>query len=1142
MGEPSRTEFSARDLAGLLGQPPPTAEQEAVIEAPVGGGAVVVAGAGSGKTETMAARVTWLVANSHATPADILGLTFTRKAAGELADRFRARLSRLSQALGTRAADSAAGVGPEVATYHAFAADLISRHGALLGLDAGVRMLSAATCWQYAHEVVSRWQGVMDDVDAGVATVTRAVVALSGELAEHLVEPAEADRLLSDLENRVASLPAGARGTGLPAEVRLLLSRVRARRQLLPVVEAYRALKTQRGGLDHADQTALAARLLQQRPEVADQERGRYRSVLLDEVQDTSEAQLVILDRLFGCGSSGSALSMTAVGDPHQAIYGWRGASATTLAGMVRCVAESGSSAGVLSLSTSWRNSEAILRVANAIAGPLRQESTVPVAPLGGSPDNLAGSVEVARLSSWAQEARHVASWAAEQRRAAQGTPRSVAVLCRRRSQFGLIVEALEEAGVPVEVVDPGGLLTTPEVVDVVSALTVANDPTRGDALVRLLTGPMVRLGVADLDALSAWSREGTWPHPPARVSTGDPRNRDPGSRDPGTAALSVALQQLPPAGWRGREGEDLGSLARERLEWLGGAIRRLQEHLGATPVELVGRAERALGLDIEVAARPGIAAEAGRVHLDALADVAADFERGTDRPTLAGFLDWLEAARREDGGLPAGRPVAASGSVQVMSVHAAKGLEWDAVAVPGLVEGTFPGYPAAVSRWRDGSWCPPREQDRGWLSDLGSLPFDLRGDAPALPTLAWRDALDLGELAQAVTSFVAAGGRHRVDEERRLAYVAVTRARSRLLLSSSVWTDATTPRVTSRFLQEVYDLPPSLRTVREWAPLPDPDDDARGYPGSSRVGREPAASCIWPPAEPAHGPAEEAAGLVLDLLATATRRSDDPDVPHPSTSAQPGGASQSALPLDPHLAVLLDERAALRSATPAQWGQFPGHLSTTQVVDAAVDPRSVADQLRRPMPIAPERHQRGRGVASHAWVEEYYRQARLDVPLADLLFSESSTRTDLVASAPGESSGTERVTGSGPADLAQWRQVFSLSQWADRVPLYLELPVETVLDDVVIRGRIDAVFADGDGYVIVDWKSGRPPHGPEATRQAVQLALYRLAFCQWRGVAVERVRACSFHLGSGATVEPALPTQDQLILTVRALAEQFSC
>ncbi len=182
--------YTPVELAKLLRLPAPTREQAAIIAAPVEP-LLVVAGAGSGKTETMAARVVWLVANSYVRPEQVLGLTFTRKAAGELAHRVRVRLDQLVRRLGRRERnplDDPLTGEPTVATYHSYAGRIVTEHGLRAGYEPSTRLLTEASRWQLVDLIVRNYDGDMSEVDRMPSTVTDAVLALAGELDEHLVD------------------------------------------------------------------------------------------------------------------------------------------------------------------------------------------------------------------------------------------------------------------------------------------------------------------------------------------------------------------------------------------------------------------------------------------------------------------------------------------------------------------------------------------------------------------------------------------------------------------------------------------------------------------------------------------------------------------------------------------------------------------------------------------------------------------------------------------------------------------------------------------------------------------------------------------------------------------------------------------
>ncbi|MEO7070390.1 MAG: ATP-dependent DNA helicase [Nostocoides sp.] len=1145
-----RPAYGADEIARAIGATHlPTDEQRAVIEAPLAP-ALVVAGAGSGKTETMAARVVWLVANGHAEPDEILGLTFTRKAASELAERVGRRLGRLRLAglWQPREEDGVEVLGSTVtvSTYHSYAGRLVREHALRLGREPESRLLTEAAAWQYASEAVAAYDGPMDDVDKGEASVTAAVVHLAGQLAEHLRSVAEVEDALAEVEDRLTSIPPG---KGAVADTRTVLARVTERRAILPIVERFDALKRSRDAMDFADQMALAAKLAREFPDVGAIERARYRAVLLDEFQDTSEAQMELLRALYA--GPGICLPVTAVGDPNQSIYGWRGASATTLRRFPSVFGVQ--PGGRLALSTSWRNDAAILAVANATAGPLRETvAGADAVELQAGPGAGPGAVEVARTTTAAQEAVLVAEWLA--RRQLAHPAASAAVLCRKRSQFAPVIDALEARHLPYEVLGLGGLLTTPEVEDVLALLHVVADPGRGDQLMRLLTGPLCHLGAADLDGLSAWARQrqrmavaaavvrhGGGPGPDDRDGgDGGDGDQPDGAHldDPGRdhrrvdlaadssdePSLVEAVGDLPPIGWVGGSGERIGPVARERLRGLAGAVNRLRRLAGLGLAELVGEAERALGLDIEVAARPEYTPAAARAHLDAFADVAAGFATSSDKPTLAGFLAWLEAALAEERGLDKGYIEAAPGAVQVMTVHSAKGLEWDLVAVPGLVESSFPAHTAYGTKVVGGDWVHGTPTDRGWWGGLadGGIPYALRGDRDGLPVFAWQRPETLAEVAVEARRFAEAGGAHGIEEERRLAYVAFTRARHAMLLTAHVWGTQTTPRVTSRFLTELVDeqgdvgvapLPMrGLAQVLRWDPMPPTDADEPVTNPADPDGQ----AVSWPPERLPRRSILASAALVRSSIEAAE---SDPD---PFPTAGSGD-------LDGEIDLLLAERERQRNPGPAAV-DLPAHLSTSALVELAADPEAYAVQLRRPIPSEPALAAR-RGTAFHAWVEQHYSRAAI----VDIVELPGSADDD-----PGD----ER-------DLARMRENFLASPWAARTPVDVETSIETVVDGIAIRGRVDAIFGDdtsgddtsgegyqGERYVVVDWKTGRPPTGDRVRARSLQLAAYALAFARLHGLPTEAVRGAFFYAVTGETVWPERVGEDDLVAVLRAMPQ----
>jgi DNA helicase-2/ATP-dependent DNA helicase PcrA len=1079
--------YTPAQLARLLGVAEPTAEQAAVIGAPLRPMAVI-AGAGSGKSETMAARLVWLVANGLIRPERVLGLTFTRRAAAELAGRVRSRLDALRRS-GRGSPPDRGGPGgdelpgePVIATYHSYAGRLVGDHALREALEPSLRLITPAVAWQLAARVVAAYDGPMDAVGWSPATVTAAVLDLAGELAEHLRGPGDVIEAGEWLARSCAELPGR-----VPALAVKILKCQRAREQLLPLISAYVAAKAAREVLDYGDQMAVAARIAQRHPEVGAAERARYQVVLLDEYQDTSHAQLVLLRSLFGGGHP-----VTAVGDPCQSIYGWRGASAGNLRRFSADFPARDGPAATALLSTSFRNTGRVLDAAAALQEGLR--ATAPEVPRLVAPPGRGqrGEVTCALLETSADEARWVADRVAvllslppglapdggrwPDGRAGPVRPSDVAVLCRKRAQFPVLRSALEARGIPVEVVGLGGLLTVPEVADIVATLRVMHDPGAAAALARVLTSPRWRIGPRDLVALGRRSRA---------LAAGADRPRGP-AQPPGDVLARAVTDLTADPGSLVEALDDLGdpaaysAVGHQRLLALAAELRALRLHAGRSLPELVGEVERTLGLEVEVAARPGSDPASSRADLDAFADAAAAFAGDQEEPTLGAFLAYLAAAEAEEFGLEAGR-VGETDSVKLATVHAAKGLQWAAVVVPGLSGGTqghvFPAKPKVTTRWTEN----PR-----------LLPFALRGDAADLPVLAGLDAASLA-------SFTDACSDRELAEERRLAYVAATRAAFWLCCTGYWWGDATSRLGASEFLTEVRAAcEAGAGIVASWAAEPDPD-------AVNPLLAEPATA--WWPAPPGgsrHEAIAEAAALVRAEIAAARDRRRAAVLPGGTDTLDPADAELIAgWARDADL--LLAERAQRRGehgvAVP-----LPGRIPVSALVTMARDPAALAEQVRRPMPQPPAPQAR-RGTELHRWLEQRFGPRPLIDP------------DELLGAAD------EDAAAAADPDLAVLKERFEAGGWAERWPAEVEVPFETLIGDRLVRGRIDAVFADAPegGFDVVDWKTGRPPGSADERRAgAVQLAAYRLAWAALAGVPVGQVRAAFYYVRDDVTVRPA--------------------
>ena len=1070
--------YSPAELSKALGLFEPTDEQAAVIGAPPGP-MVVIAGAGAGKTETMAARVVWLVANGYATPAQVLGLTFTRKAAGQLLRRVRSRLARLAGS-GIMAPVSADEPDPVIATYHAYAGTLLREHGLLLPMEPNARLLTETQLWQMAFRLVCDFDGDLD-TEKTPGAVTAQVLALAGQLSEHLVDTTDLLSSHDELERLIHILPPGPRQRegGPSAWLLRLVETQHERTQLLAIVEQLIALMRARGVLDFGAQMSLSARLAADHPVVGQTQRDRYRVVLLDEYQDTGHAQRILLSSLFGRGVD-PELALTAVGDPIQSIYGWRGASATNLPRFTTDFPlPDGSPAPTKELRTSWRNPPEALHLANAVSEEARRRS-IAVRPLRPRPDATSGHIACALLGDVAAEREWVATQLAsvyQQAHREGNRPPASAVLVRRNSDAAPMAEALVAQGVPVEVVGLTGLLGLPEVADTVAMLRLVADPTAGPAALRVLTGPRWRLGAHDLVVLwrraTGFGRGGSGKTGEDIGEEADIPCLADAISDPGTP------DEYSPEGWA-----RLGALRRE--------LSAVRARLGMPLTDLISEVQRVLALDVELVAaqRSG-----GLDQLRAFTDVAAGFAEAADQSdpvgVVAAFLQYLDAAWEIEKGLSPVEVATSPGRVQILTVHSAKGLEWDVVAVPHLSAGVFPSGVAAPT----------------WLTSATELPPLVRGDRATqgdrfgVPQLDTEGITNRKQLSDAIARHKDSLATRRIDEERRLLYVAVTRSAEQLFVSGHHWGQTgLKPKGPSDFLIELRDVIEAAAaegipcgTVEQWATEP--------AAGERNPMLDQTVEAQWPadPLAGRRGGLEAGAQLVREALAGTTplTETDEDDL-------DGWGADVDALLRERELA---HRRPDLT---------LPQHLSVTSLVELRHDPQALARRLARPRPTRPDLEAR-RGTAFHSWVQRHYGSVRL-IDFEDL---------------PGDGYGSLEDA----EDLAALQSAFLNSEWADRTPAELEVPFEISVAGTVVRGRIDAVFGpDGstaDTWTVVDWKTGHEPSGAEMEAAAVQLAVYRRAWAALQGIDPTRVSAVFHYVRTGRTVAPAelpeLPHAEEL-------------
>ena len=978
----------------------------------------LIAGAGSGKTAVMAARIAWALENHDFAPSQILGLTFTNKAADELQDRVRLALSELHDETGEDVS---------VFTYNAFAAGIVRDHGLLVNVEPEAGLLTTAQQWQLVLSCLDDLPP-FDALEVRSSYVVRSILALAGAVSDHMCS-------LSDIE------AAADRISSIKEVDEKVLETAAKRKELVKAVDAYIKAKQKAQRIDFGDQISKAVQVLESNDEVRDSYHARYPFVLLDEYQDTNVAQRRMLQSLIVPGGA-----VTAVGDARQAIFAWRGATMFNLINFPRDFPRAnGEHYEPVSLSENFRSGSKILEVANSVVASI-DPSRRPGDPLRSVAANGEGAV---RLGLFSDE-RAEATWIAEQCDALHDTVtaegrdpvqwKDIAILVRRKAAMDALLQALEEKQIPVEVVGLGGLLKTPEVTEIVAWLrALETKPGANRWLGRILMGPRWRIHYRDMSLLARWAAGQNWD---LRVSLAGGDEEAARDMEPGDVgfALAETLGHLD-------EVEHLSPEAHHRLTAFSKQLAAIRKKSNAPLLELVQEIIRQAGILDALESSSSRTSGAAKQNISNFLDQVASFAPVDGEATLRSFIAYLDAAEDAEETLDATQP-ADQDSIKLMTVHAAKGLEFECVFVPSV----------AASEGRNGKVYSifPNNKASNPLTSYAELPYEVREDADHLPSFEGK----VKDFQDAVRDRV-------IEDERRLFYVSLTRAKQRLAVTASWWYGRDQrEKGPSQFWDELEPLAEQglLEVVRR-----DELPEANPLFGAMEDRR------VWPPAA--------RAGLEDDLFTEGWGTTADAVVGGSLTVEQlleTHGCSAEHL-IESHFADLEMIAAATSDEAPTE-PKVPDIISATSYV-ALENGDLQAWDLIRPLPSRPT-YARRLGTEVHRIIEERNRGIS---PFAD------ETEMDEPSAVPPPSTPGE------PSKLQQMIARFEELGYSDRTIAKLpsgepmiELPfVMKTESGQIIRGRIDAVYETDDGGLeIVDWKTGKQ----FASAKVDQLSTYALA------------------------------------------------
>jgi len=669
---------------------------------------LIVAGAGTGKTTVITRRITWLIDDKKAKPEEILALTFTEKAAAEMEDR----VDRLLP-YGT--------VDLAISTFHAFGEQILRERGIDAGLDPGFRLLSTAGQWSLIRNNLDRFKL---DYYKPLGNPTKFISAL----LTHFSRLKDEDVSPADYQTYAKNITSAAKTD----EEKVEASRVS---EAAEAYATYQELLHEANRLDYGDLIIEPLRLFQTRPNVLAEYHRQFKYILVDEFQDTNIAQYDLVKLL-----AGPAKNLTVVGDDDQSIYKFRGAAVSNILEFKKDFP----TAAEVVLTTNYRSTQNILDLAYEfiqLNNPNRLEahlSPAEVKAKGGqllkpvskkltaSTDGL-GTIELRRPATELDEVTEVINTIVDLKTADPSLGYSdFAVLVRANDMADRYIDEFSRVGLPYQFVAAKGLFQKPEILDLIAYLRLLDNFHESSAVHRLLTWGFLKIPMKDVAVIGHEAKRRSWPMYEVL-------------REIGNIPVSVRTKKLVPR---------LLDLLAKHSEL---ARRGSTSEVFYAAVRDTGYLEAMSKIDSSQTAEQAL-------NLNLFYKKIIEFEADHDDKRLPAFMNELKLMVDigEDPAPPAIDDT--FDAVRLMTVHAAKGLEFKYVFIVQLVDQRFP------SRQR-------------------------------------RDQI---EVPAALIKEILTDGEAHLEEERRLFYVAITRAKRGLYLSAAQDYGGVRKKKPSRFLNEL--------------------------------------------------------------------------------------------------------------------------------------------------------------------------------------------------------------------------------------------------------------------------------------------------------------------------------------------------
>ena len=983
-----------------------TKEQLMAIRAPLEP-SLVLAGAGTGKTSVMAERAIWLIENENILPSEILGLTFTNKASLELKARIKNKLTKNEDFL-----------EPKVSTYHSFALDILRDYGLSIGIDSDLQLISETSRISLAYQTLVNTNLEIKYLESSPRRIAQQIVSLDNQMSEHNLNKSTIIEYSNKLFTEIQQ-------TKPRVDLLDLEKTLKQRIELASLVEEFRVQKLESGLIDFSDQMRFVYELVKNNTNIKDELRTNFKAVLLDEYQDTSIIQRMILVEIFG-----DAHPVTAVGDPLQAIYGWRGASVSNIDNFTKHFPlKNGNASKIYNLTSNFRSGLKILEHANSISKSLRDMHKA-INVLVADKEDF-GEVKIGLFETGAEEAKEIVKQVKELIFEKKVQYKDIVILSRNTKELLPIYDQLIKNEIPAAFSGKQDLADVPEVSEVLSYLRILEDPTHNPSLVRILSGPRFEVSPKDLALLAEQAKTLVTDFTVREKN----RNFEDSLKESLTgidvaelAVLSDALKQpgnLNYSNW-----------AKEVFKKLHEELEFLRKFITEPLSDYLYRIMTKTGLLNEVLCSNNFMTQSRYDSLVQLQKIAQVFQESTTHAVVRQFIEFLDDADDLNTGIEF-ENINNENSVSLMTIHSAKGLEFPYVFITSLTKNIFPSNKGST-----------------WMTNPSLIPFEIRQDSEVLVQnfkttskefkIYENECRNLQEL-----------------EERRLMYVALTRAEHQLVVTGHWW-GPTQKNVQgpSIFLEELNQvLQNGHGQILNWhTEVSDENPNLNNK-----------LSFTWPI------PLDERKRLARRELANLVLNPEIVDETKLSNQEK-----QILSEFDNEIEILVqslqDENLKLRKVA------IPEYLNVTKSIKLIRNSKDFAENLIRPMPHKPIDQSR-RGTQFHYWVEKFFAKPAL----FDALDIEGSADQSYI----------------DDQTLENMKQAFTNSSWAKLEPLALEWPFEISIEGRSLRGRIDAVFKDGEDILLIDWKTGQIDKSDN-----LQLGWYRHAWWKSHGTDPEKLKA----------------------------------